>query len=73
MEIKRRKLLKDLVILGIISSACPISTAIASDNGKEDFRETFDTIELFRYDIDIPRYFSWGTWYNRQHLFLLGK
>lgn len=32
--------------------------------------EKIERIELFRYDIDIPRHFSWGTWYNRQHLFM---
>ena len=25
---------------------------------------------MFRYDVNIPRFFSWGTWYNRQHLFM---
>ncbi len=32
--------------------------------------EWIEQIELFRYDIDIPRHFSWGSWYNRQHLFM---
>lgn len=29
-----------------------------------------DSIELYRYDSNIPRYFSWGTWYNRQQVFM---
>lgn len=29
-----------------------------------------DKIELFRYDVTTARHFSFGTWDNRQHLFL---
>ncbi len=27
-------------------------------------------IELFLYGINIPRHFSWGTWFNRQQVFM---
>ena len=30
-------------------------------------RETIDRIELFRFDVLVPRHFSFGTWHNRQH------
>ena len=33
-------------------------------------KHTIDEIELFRYDISTPRHFSWGTWHNRQHVFM---
>lgn len=33
-------------------------------------KHSIDEIELFRYDINTPRHFSWGTWHNRQHVFM---
>ncbi len=33
-------------------------------------KHSIDQIELFRYDINTPRHFSWGTWHNRQHVFM---
>ncbi len=33
-------------------------------------KHLIDEIELFRYDINTPRHFSWGTWHNRQHVFM---
>ncbi|MCG8310775.1 MAG: hypothetical protein MI975_25525 [Cytophagales bacterium] len=32
--------------------------------------QVIDKFELYRYDINIPRYFSFGTWLNRQHVFM---
>jgi L-alanine-DL-glutamate epimerase-like enolase superfamily enzyme len=45
-------------------------SSCVNKNGNEYLREKITKIELFRYDINIPRYFSWGTWHNRQHLFI---
>jgi L-alanine-DL-glutamate epimerase-like enolase superfamily enzyme len=56
--------------LGIIGATYPLISSCGSKNGTEYLNEKITKIELFRYDINIPRYFSWGTWYNRQHLFI---
>jgi len=37
---------------------------------KRSLTYKIDRIELFRYDINVPRYFSWGAWRNRQHVFM---
>ena len=50
-------------LLPFLGRAWPESHRVVSD-------ARIDRIELFRYDINIPRYFSWGTWHNRQHLFM---
>ncbi|NMM48736.1 enolase C-terminal domain-like protein [Marinigracilibium pacificum] len=51
------------VSVGGLLPACEFS-----NKNTDSFK--IDKIELFRYDSNIPRYFSWGTWYNRQQVFL---
>ena len=55
-------------VLGILGATYPLLSSCVNKN--ECRNETITKIELFRYDINIPRYFSWGTWHNRQHLFI---
>ncbi|TKG96405.1 hypothetical protein EYV94_03900 [Puteibacter caeruleilacunae] len=43
---------------------------ILSFTGKHSSNEIIDKIELYRYDVNIPRYFSFGTWLNRQHVYM---
>jgi len=56
--------------LGLFTTAYPIITSFNGDTKLDYLKEKISKIELFRYDIDIPRHFSFGTWYNRQHLFM---
>lgn len=56
--------------LGVLGATYPLLSACVSKNGTDYLHEKITKIELFRYDINIPRYFSWGTWHNRQHLFI---
>ncbi len=56
--------------LGILGVTYPLLSSFVNQNGNEYLNEKITKIELFRYDINIPRYFSWGTWHNRQHLFI---
>ncbi|TKG95483.1 hypothetical protein EYV94_08555 [Puteibacter caeruleilacunae] len=37
---------------------------------KDSHNHVIDKIELYRYDVNIPRYFSFGTWLNRQHVYM---
>ena len=56
--------------LCIVGATYPLLSACVPKNGNEYLNEKITKIEIFRYDINIPRYFSWGTWHNRQHLFI---
>tara|TARA_R110002096_G_scaffold159214_3_gene324946 strand:- start:1771 stop:2967 length:1197 start_codon:yes stop_codon:yes gene_type:complete len=56
--------------LGIASVTYPLLSSCVGQSNKEYLNEKITNIEIFRYDINIPRYFSWGTWHNRQHLFI---
>ena len=56
--------------LGILGVTYPLLSSCVNKNGTGYLNEKITKIELFRYDINIPRYFSWGTWHNRQHLFI---
>ena len=56
--------------LGILGVTYPLLSSCVNKNGNEYLNEKITKIELFRYDINMPRYFSWGTWHNRQHLFI---
>ncbi|HET6559879.1 MAG TPA: enolase C-terminal domain-like protein [Prolixibacteraceae bacterium] len=70
MDTNRRKFIRNVAALGLLPVSYGVLAAL-KDEGNSAFLESkIDRIELFRYDIDIPRYFSWGTWYNRQHLFM---
>ncbi|WP_198027595.1 mandelate racemase/muconate lactonizing enzyme family protein [Seonamhaeicola sp. S2-3] len=55
---------------GILGATYPLLSACSGKNSSEYLNEKITKIEIFRYDINIPRYFSWGTWHNRQHLFI---
>jgi len=70
MNSNRRKFLKDLTALGLFTSSYPLISSFRDIEKQYYLNEKISSIELFRYDVDIPRYFSWGTWYNRQHLFM---
>jgi L-alanine-DL-glutamate epimerase-like enolase superfamily enzyme len=70
MKTNRRDFIKSMSALGIVGATYPLLSACASKNGNEYLNEKITKIEIFRYDINIPRYFSWGTWHNRQHLFI---
>ena len=70
MEINRRKFIKNISAFGLLTSSFPLLTSFIEDPNSDYSKSKIDKIELFRYDIDIPRYFSWGTWHNRQHLFM---
>lgn len=70
MGTNRRDFVKKFSALGLISATYPFLNSFQGSTELDYLNEKIDKIELFRYDIDIPRYFSWGTWYNRQHLFM---
>ena len=70
MKTNRRNFIKSMSALGIVGATYPLFSACAGKNGNEYLNEKITKIEIFRYDINIPRYFSWGTWHNRQHLFI---
>ena len=70
MKTNRRDFIKSMFALGILGATYPLLSSCVNKNGNEYRNETITKIEIFRYDINIPRYFSWGTWHNRQHLFI---
>ncbi len=70
MKTNRRDFIKSMSALGILGTTYPLLSFHSGKNGIEYLNEKITKIELFRYDINIPRYFSWGTWHNRQHLFI---
>ena len=70
MKTNRRDFIKSMSALGIVGVTSPLLSFCIGKNGREYLNEKITKIELFRYDINIPRYFSWGTWHNRQHLFI---
>ncbi|TDT46926.1 L-alanine-DL-glutamate epimerase-like enolase superfamily enzyme [Maribacter spongiicola] len=67
----RRGFIKDISALGLSTAFYPtFLSCINKNSGANYLNEKINKIELFRYDINIPRYFSFGTWLNRQHLFM---
>ena len=68
MKRNRRRFLKDSV--GIIGLSSLYPMRLLANASEESMNSKIDNIELFRYDVNIPVYFSFGTWYNRQHLFM---
>ncbi|MFV9551404.1 enolase C-terminal domain-like protein [Algibacter sp. PT7-4] len=70
MEIKRRNFIKNISALGVLGATYPLLSSCINKNDTAYLNEKITKIELFRYDINIPRYFSFGTWLNRQHLFM---
>lgn len=67
---QRRVFIKNLSVLGIAGATYPLLSSCINKKGASYLDEKITKIELYRYDINIPRYFSFGTWYNRQHLFM---
>ena len=71
MKSDRRNFLKTTLQVAAFSAIYPSMTSfIKRRESVYELNSVIDTIEIFRYDINIPRYFSWGTWLNRQHLFM---
>ncbi|MCV9386660.1 mandelate racemase/muconate lactonizing enzyme family protein [Reichenbachiella ulvae] len=68
MKKVRREFIKDLSVLGMMSMTYPLLSSFVSQN--KNLGVKISQIECYRYDINIPRYFSFGTWLNRQHLFI---
>ncbi|TNJ44995.1 mandelate racemase/muconate lactonizing enzyme family protein [Tamlana fucoidanivorans] len=70
MKTNRRKFIKSISALGIAGATYPWLSSYVGKTRNEYLNEKITKIEIFRYDINIPRYFSWGTWHNRQHFFI---
>lgn len=70
MATSRRKFIKSASALGVLSTHVPLLSSCFSKQIGTWKNEKITKIELFKYDINIPRYFSFGTWLNRQHLFM---
>ncbi len=69
MGLDRRKFMgQTLKASAFISTSSALPMASIFEGTKTPNK--IDKIELYRYDNDIPRYFSWGTWYNRQQIFM---
>ena len=69
--IDRRNFINRLIQIGAGSSLLPVLLNCRNKKQINDISDEYiNKIELFRYDINITRHFSWGTWYNRQHLFM---
>lgn len=66
----RRSFIKKMTTLGVMGATYPLLSSCISKGSKEVMNEKITKIEFYRYDINIPRYFSFGTWLNRQHLFM---
>jgi len=64
-QINRRRFLNHTLKGVSFFAAYPVLQACSS--GKSP---SIEKIELYRYDINIPRHFSWGTWHNRQQIFM---
>ena len=54
----------------VLTAATGATLAPLLSFGVNNAKHSIDEIELFRYDINTPRHFSWGTWHNRQHVFM---
>ena len=70
MITSRRDFIKSTSAFSIASVTYPLLSSFTDKNDAKYLNEKITKIELFRYDINIPRYFSFGTWLNRQHLFM---
>ncbi|WP_282055823.1 mandelate racemase/muconate lactonizing enzyme family protein [Maribacter luteus] len=71
MNKSRRGFIKNISAVGLSTAICPTFLSCINKNSNVDYlKEKINKIELFLYDINIPRYFSFGTWLNRQHLFM---
>lgn len=68
MKTNRRNFIKGLSSVGLFSLSYPLLSSCISDKDVSTARIT--KIEFYQYNINIPRYFSFGTWLNRQHLFM---
>lgn len=68
MTSDRRDFIRNLSAFGMVSLASPLFSSCIGNNKR--LSEKITRIEFYRYDINIPRYFSFGTWLNRQHLFM---
>ncbi|XCF05451.1 mandelate racemase/muconate lactonizing enzyme family protein [Tamlana crocina] len=68
MKTNRRNFIKGISSVGLFSLSYPLLSSCISD--KNVLTEKITKIEFYQYNINIPRYFSFGTWLNRQHIFM---
>ncbi|MBC3758687.1 mandelate racemase/muconate lactonizing enzyme family protein [Hyunsoonleella sp. SJ7] len=68
MKTNRRNFIKGISSVGLFSLSYPLLSSCISD--KDVLTEKITKIEFYQYNINIPRYFSFGTWLNRQHIFM---
>ncbi|WP_248722448.1 mandelate racemase/muconate lactonizing enzyme family protein [Seonamhaeicola sp. ML3] len=68
MKTNRRNFIKGISSLGLYSLSYPLLSSCISN--KDVLTAKITGIEFFQYNINIPRYFSFGTWLNRQHIFM---
>ena len=70
MKNQRRNFLKNISLLGLAGTTYSLLSACSNKKTPAYADVKITKIELYKYDINIPRYFSFGTWHNRQHLFM---
>lgn len=68
MKTNRRNFIKAISSVGLFSLSYPLLSSCISD--KDVLIAKITKIEFYQYNINIPRYFSFGTWLNRQHIFM---
>jgi len=68
MKTNRRNFIKAISSIGVFSLSYPLLSSCIRD--KEVLNKKITKIEFYQYNINIPRYFSFGTWLNRQHIFM---
>lgn len=67
---KRRHFLNNSLKTACLAASFPLLASSGRFIKLGDLNLKIDRIELFRYDIKIPRHFSFGTWLNGQYLFM---
>ncbi len=70
MKNQRRNFVKNISLVGLASITYPLLSSFTDGRISAFRNEKITKIEMYKYDINVPRYFSFGTWYNRQHLFM---
>jgi L-alanine-DL-glutamate epimerase-like enolase superfamily enzyme len=69
-RLDRRQFIKRIGLGSIIASAYNSFLIGILSCHKKNMQEKIENIELFRFDVDVPRHFSFGTWHSRQHAIL---
>ena len=70
MKTNRRNFISNSLKIAGLTFQYPILSSFINFPNTGGMDAKIDGIELFRYDVNIPTYFSTGVWYNRQHLFM---